>query len=174
MVCYLLPLLKPPPFVQLHYAVIILGDCSAISVSVILFFFTAYCLQQVGFMLLALIWKFDFPPFMVLIIAILNDGKFFLLPHWSIVSSFHTCRLDWSSYTSLIFWTSYKIELKNTYWQAQMLSYNISLQGTLNSVKLQSHLAFLSANISVIHIFKIQVSMWVVHNQWHKVFGVCF
>ncbi|KAH7366248.1 hypothetical protein KP509_18G069800 [Ceratopteris richardii] len=27
-----------------------------------------------GFMLLALIWKFDFPPFMVLIIAILNDG----------------------------------------------------------------------------------------------------
>ncbi|CAN6439285.1 unnamed protein product [Victoria cruziana] len=29
-----------------------------------------------GFMLLALIWKFDFPPFMVLIIAILNDGLF--------------------------------------------------------------------------------------------------
>lgn len=27
-----------------------------------------------GFMLLALIWNFDFPPFMVLIIAILNDG----------------------------------------------------------------------------------------------------
>ncbi|KAJ0548647.1 putative P-type H(+)-exporting transporter [Helianthus annuus] len=27
-----------------------------------------------GFMLLALIWKFDFLPFMVLIIAILNDG----------------------------------------------------------------------------------------------------
>lgn len=25
-------------------------------------------------MLLALIWEFDFPPFMVLIIAILNDG----------------------------------------------------------------------------------------------------
>ncbi|KAL0311198.1 UNVERIFIED_CONTAM: Plasma membrane ATPase 1 [Sesamum angustifolium] len=29
---------------------------------------------QLGFMMLALIWKFDFPPFMVLIIAILNDG----------------------------------------------------------------------------------------------------
>lgn len=27
-----------------------------------------------GFMLMALIWKFDFSPFMVLIIAILNDG----------------------------------------------------------------------------------------------------
>ncbi|KAG5535046.1 hypothetical protein RHGRI_022977 [Rhododendron griersonianum] len=29
-----------------------------------------------GFMLLALIWQFDFPPFMVLIIAILNDGLY--------------------------------------------------------------------------------------------------
>ncbi|TQD95220.1 hypothetical protein C1H46_019194 [Malus baccata] len=28
-----------------------------------------------GFLLLAVFWKFDFPPFMVLIIAILNDGK---------------------------------------------------------------------------------------------------
>ncbi|KAJ0031051.1 hypothetical protein Pint_14655 [Pistacia integerrima] len=27
-----------------------------------------------GFLLVALIWKFDFPPFMVLIIAVLNDG----------------------------------------------------------------------------------------------------
>lgn len=27
-----------------------------------------------GFLLIALIWRFDFPPFMVLIIAILNDG----------------------------------------------------------------------------------------------------
>jgi hypothetical protein len=31
---------------------------------------------QLGFLLLALIWKFDFSPFMVLIIAILNDGMF--------------------------------------------------------------------------------------------------
>ncbi|GAV82784.1 hypothetical protein CFOL_v3_26235 [Cephalotus follicularis] len=36
-------------------------------------------LCPLGFMLLALIWKFDFPPFMVLIIAILNDGLFFVL-----------------------------------------------------------------------------------------------
>jgi H+-transporting ATPase len=28
----------------------------------------------IGFLLLALIWQFDFSPFMVLIIAILNDG----------------------------------------------------------------------------------------------------
>lgn len=31
--------------------------------------------MQFGFMLIALIWEFDFAPFMVLIIAILNDGK---------------------------------------------------------------------------------------------------
>lgn len=34
-----------------------------------------YTFQQFGFMFIALIWKFDFAPFMVLIIAILNDGK---------------------------------------------------------------------------------------------------
>jgi hypothetical protein len=31
---------------------------------------------QLGFMLIALIWKFDFSPFMILVIAILNDGGF--------------------------------------------------------------------------------------------------
>lgn len=30
---------------------------------------------QFGFLFIALIWKFDFAPFMVLIIAILNDGE---------------------------------------------------------------------------------------------------
>lgn len=30
---------------------------------------------QLGFMLLNSFWKFDFPPFMVLVIAILNDGN---------------------------------------------------------------------------------------------------
>lgn len=30
---------------------------------------------QFGFMFIALIWQFDFSPFMVLIIAILNDGE---------------------------------------------------------------------------------------------------
>ncbi|MCO5614680.1 hypothetical protein L7F22_068964 [Adiantum nelumboides] len=31
-------------------------------------------LMQLGFMMLTLIWKFNFPPFMVLVIAFLNDG----------------------------------------------------------------------------------------------------
>ena len=30
--------------------------------------------MQLRFMLIALIWKFDFSPFMILVIAILNDG----------------------------------------------------------------------------------------------------
>jgi hypothetical protein len=30
---------------------------------------------QLGFLLLACFWEFDFPPMMVLLIAILNDGK---------------------------------------------------------------------------------------------------
>lgn len=34
-----------------------------------------YVVLQLGFLLLALIWKFDFSPFMILVIAILNDGK---------------------------------------------------------------------------------------------------
>ncbi|XP_050234318.1 ATPase 10, plasma membrane-type-like isoform X2 [Mercurialis annua] len=34
-----------------------------------------------GFMLLALIWEFDFPPFMVLIMAILNDGTIMTISH---------------------------------------------------------------------------------------------
>lgn len=44
----------------------------------IFFFFISF---QLGFMLLNSFWKFDFPPFMVLVIAILNDGNinFFLV-----------------------------------------------------------------------------------------------
>lgn len=38
--------------------------------------FLVLFLGQLGFMLLALIYQFDFPPFMVLIIAILNDGLY--------------------------------------------------------------------------------------------------
>jgi hypothetical protein len=30
---------------------------------------------QLGFLLLACFWKFDFPPMLVLVIAILNDGN---------------------------------------------------------------------------------------------------
>lgn len=58
-----------------------------------IFIFYVACLlcQQLGFMLLALIWKFDFPPFMVLIIAILNDGLFFSFLLTTISISYTMC-----------------------------------------------------------------------------------
>jgi H+-transporting ATPase len=43
-------------------------------------------------MLLALIWEFDFPPFMVLIIAILNDGTLLYFP--SISHMPHNTRVE--------------------------------------------------------------------------------
>lgn len=34
------------------------------------------CVLQLGFVLLTVFWEFNFPPFMVLVIAILNDGNY--------------------------------------------------------------------------------------------------
>lgn len=67
--CHLCSLFFFNPFIQVLFDIMIWN----------IFLFCVACLlcQQLGFMLLALIWKFDFPPFMVLIIAILNDGSFF-------------------------------------------------------------------------------------------------
>ncbi|XP_048603056.1 ATPase 3, plasma membrane-type isoform X1 [Brassica napus] len=45
------------------------------------------CFEQFGFMLIALIWKFDFSPFMVLIIAILNDGTIMTISKDKVVPS---------------------------------------------------------------------------------------
>lgn len=36
---------------------------------------------QLGFLLLACLWRFDFPPMLVLVIAILNDGNKTALIH---------------------------------------------------------------------------------------------
>ncbi|KAL0539835.1 hypothetical protein IC582_024056 [Cucumis melo] len=75
-----------------------------------------------GFMLLALIWKFDFPPFMVLIIAILNDGTIMTISKdrvkpsplpdsWKLAEIF-TTGVVLGSYlammTVIFFWASYK------------------------------------------------------------------
>ncbi|KAG6573020.1 ATPase 4, plasma membrane-type, partial [Cucurbita argyrosperma subsp. sororia] len=75
-----------------------------------------------GFMLLALIWKFDFPPFMVLIIAILNDGTIMTISKdrvkpsplpdsWKLAEIF-TTGIVLGSYlammTVIFFWVSYK------------------------------------------------------------------
>ncbi|XWS48077.1 hypothetical protein CRYUN_Cryun13aG0041600 [Craigia yunnanensis] len=77
-----------------------------------------------GFMLLALIWKFDFPPFMVLIIAILNDGTIMTISKdrvkpsplpdsWKLSESF-TTGIVLASYlavmTVIFFWAAYKTD----------------------------------------------------------------
>ncbi|CAH2079946.1 unnamed protein product [Thlaspi arvense] len=78
-------------------------------------------LQQLAFSLLALIWHFDFPPFMILIIAILNDGTVMTISkdrvklsphpdHWKLAEIF-TTGIILGGYlamvTVLFFWTAY-------------------------------------------------------------------
>ncbi|GFZ03651.1 H[+]-ATPase 4 [Actinidia rufa] len=77
-----------------------------------------------GFMLLALIWEFDFPPFMVLIIAILNDGTIMTISKdrvkpsplpdsWKLAEIF-TTGIVLGSYlatmTVIFFWAAYKTD----------------------------------------------------------------
>ncbi|CAL5409032.1 unnamed protein product [Camellia sinensis] len=75
-----------------------------------------------GFMLLALIWRFDFPPFMVLIIAILNDGTIMTISKdrvkpspqpdsWKLAESFVTGVIlggYLAMMTVIFFWAAYK------------------------------------------------------------------
>ncbi|KAI8010142.1 hypothetical protein LOK49_LG06G01871 [Camellia lanceoleosa] len=78
-----------------------------------------------GFMLLALIWKFDFPPFMVLIIAILNDGTIMAMSKdrvklspqpdsWKLSEIFAT-GIILGSYlammTAIFFWAAYDTDI---------------------------------------------------------------
>ncbi|XP_030513562.1 plasma membrane ATPase 1-like [Rhodamnia argentea] len=77
-----------------------------------------------GFMLLALIWQFDFPPFMVLIIAILNDGTIMTISKdrvkpspqpdsWKLAEIF-TTGIILGSYlammTVIFFWAAYQTD----------------------------------------------------------------
>ncbi|KAK3440089.1 hypothetical protein EUGRSUZ_B00400 [Eucalyptus grandis] len=79
-------------------------------------------IRILGFMLLALIWRFDFPPFMVLIIAILNDGTIMTISKdrvkpsplpdsWKLAEIF-TTGIVLGSYlammTVIFFWAAYK------------------------------------------------------------------
>ncbi|VAH95583.1 unnamed protein product [Triticum turgidum subsp. durum] len=77
-----------------------------------------------GFMLLALIWEFDFPPFMVLIIAILNEGTIMTISKdrvkpsplpdsWKLVEIFTTGVVlgGYLAMTTVIFfWAAYKTD----------------------------------------------------------------
>ncbi|XAR51778.1 Proton-exporting ATPase [Bertholletia excelsa] len=77
-----------------------------------------------GFMLLALIWRFDFPPFMVLIIAILNDGTIMTISKdrvkpspqpdsWKLAEIFATGIIlggYLAMMTVIFFWAAYKTD----------------------------------------------------------------
>ncbi|KAL5725052.1 P-type H(+)-exporting transporter [Ranunculus cassubicifolius] len=77
-----------------------------------------------GFMLLALLWKFDFPPFMVLIIAILNDGTIMTISKdrvkpsplpdsWKLAEIFATGIIlggYLAMMTVIFFWAAYKTD----------------------------------------------------------------
>ncbi|KAK8710191.1 hypothetical protein V6N13_145528 [Hibiscus sabdariffa] len=77
-----------------------------------------------GFMLLALIWQFDFPPFMVLIIAILNDGTIMTISKdrvkpspqpdsWKLAEIFTTGVIlggYLAMMTVIFFWAAYKTD----------------------------------------------------------------
>ncbi|KAM3310493.1 hypothetical protein ACQJBY_031274 [Aegilops geniculata] len=77
-----------------------------------------------GFMLLALVWEFDFPPFMVLIIAILNEGTIITISKdrvkpsplpdsWKLAKIF-TTGVVFGAYlamtTVIFFWAAYKTD----------------------------------------------------------------
>ncbi|RRT83628.1 hypothetical protein B296_00001763 [Ensete ventricosum] len=57
-----------------NYTVGSLHGCPSSIPSILIYAVSITIRIVLGFMLIALIWKFDFSPFMVLIIAILNDG----------------------------------------------------------------------------------------------------
>ncbi|PIA28001.1 hypothetical protein AQUCO_07400094v1 [Aquilegia coerulea] len=69
-----------------------------------------------GFMLLALLWRFDFPPFMVLIIAILNDDRVKPSPlpdSWKLAEIFATGIIlggYLAMMTVIFFWAAYKTD----------------------------------------------------------------
>ncbi|OEL12587.1 Plasma membrane ATPase 1 [Dichanthelium oligosanthes] len=79
---------------------------------------------QLGFLLLALFWRFDFPPMLVLVIAILNDGTIMTIskdkvkpsPHpdsWKLAEIFATGVIIGAYLavtTVLFFWAVYKTE----------------------------------------------------------------
>jgi hypothetical protein len=53
----------------------------SLKIKVLFLQFNITLILQLGFLLIALIWKFDFAPFMVLIIAVLNDGMYSSFSH---------------------------------------------------------------------------------------------
>ncbi|XAR74032.1 Proton-exporting ATPase [Bertholletia excelsa] len=91
-----------------------------------------------GFMLLALIWEYDFPPFMVLIIAILNDGTIMTIStdrvkpsprpdSWKLKEIFATgivIGTYLAMVTVLFYWTAQNTSFFETHFNVRSLSGN--------------------------------------------------
>ncbi|KAM0952121.1 putative P-type H(+)-exporting transporter [Dioscorea sansibarensis] len=123
-----------------------------------------------GFMLLALIWKFDFPPFMVLIIAILNDGTIMTISKdrvkpsplpdsWKLAEIFAT-GIILGGYlaimTVIFFWAAYKTDFFSRVFHVE------SLQETAqdNTQKLASAIYLQVSIISQALIFVTRSRSW--------------
>ncbi|KAJ4970047.1 hypothetical protein NE237_003146 [Protea cynaroides] len=78
-----------------------------------------------GFLLIALIWKFDFSPFMVLIIAILNDGTIMTISKDRVTPSPLLClELTWHWPQSYFFWLMSRTTFFETRFHVRTISTN--------------------------------------------------
>ncbi|GKV08653.1 hypothetical protein SLEP1_g20257 [Rubroshorea leprosula] len=124
-----------------------------------------------GFMLLALIWQFDFPPFMVLIIAILNDGTIMTISRdrvkpspqpdsWKLAEIF-TTGIVLGGYlammTVIFFWAAYKTDFfPRTFGVSSLQQRNVAF----NFRKLASAIYLQVSTISQALIFVTRARSW--------------
>ncbi|GLU01966.1 hypothetical protein SLE2022_192410 [Rubroshorea leprosula] len=124
-----------------------------------------------GFMLLALIWQFDFPPFMVLIIAILNDGTIMTISKdrvkpspqpdsWKLAEIF-TTGIVLGGYlammTVIFFWAAYKTDFfPRTFGVSSLQQRNVAF----NFRKLASAIYLQVSTISQALIFVTRARSW--------------
>ncbi|GLT74091.1 hypothetical protein SLA2020_459120 [Shorea laevis] len=124
-----------------------------------------------GLMLLALIWKFDFPPFMVLIIAILNDGTIMTISKdrvkpspqpdsWKLAEIF-TTGIVLGGYlammTVIFFWAAYKTDFfPHTFGVSSLQQRNVSFDFR----KLASAIYLQVSTISQALIFVTRARSW--------------
>ncbi|CAK7356316.1 unnamed protein product [Dovyalis caffra] len=108
-----------------------------------------------GFMLLAVFWKFDFPPFMVLIIAILNDGTIMTISKdrvkpspipdsWKLSEIFAT-GIVIGSYlavmTVIFFWLTFKTDFFADHFHVKSFNLDYDLSNKTFSKELNGQLA---------------------------------
>ncbi|XP_011031935.1 PREDICTED: ATPase 11, plasma membrane-type-like [Populus euphratica] len=108
-----------------------------------------------GFMLLAVFWKFDFPPFMVLIIAVLNDGTIMTISKdrvkpspipdcWKLSEIFAT-GIVIGSYlavmTVVFFWLAFKTDFFPKHFHVKSFHQHLDLSDKVLSKELNGQLA---------------------------------